>query len=97
MYIKTGIFYWGIFDLISLILLICQQRFLFLGSTFFTSMLSIAPLPSQIISPASLLPPISTLDVLGLSKSVSIPVFTSIVHAFVCSCIDYCNSTHWPP
>ncbi len=25
-------------------------------------------------------------------KSVSIPVFTSIIHAFICSRIDYCNS-----
>src|SRR6218665_4049436 len=28
----------------------------------------------------------------AIRKSVSIPAFTSIVHAFVCSRIDYCNS-----
>ena len=28
----------------------------------------------------------------AIRKSVSIPVFTSILHAFVCSRIDYCNS-----
>src|SRR6218665_2509303 len=27
-----------------------------------------------------------------IRKAVSVPVFTSIVHAFVCSWIDYCNS-----
>src|SRR6218665_2999507 len=27
-----------------------------------------------------------------IGKAVSVPVFTSIVHAFVCSRIDYCNS-----
>src|SRR6218665_1220581 len=28
----------------------------------------------------------------AIRKSVSIPVFTSIVHAFVCSLFEYCNS-----
>ena len=27
-----------------------------------------------------------------ICKAVSVPIFTSIVHAFVCSRIDYCNS-----
>src|SRR6218665_3295101 len=27
-----------------------------------------------------------------IRKTVSVPIFTSIVHAFVCSRIDYCNS-----
>src|SRR6218665_672740 len=27
-----------------------------------------------------------------IGKAVSVPIFTSIVHAFVCSRIDYCNS-----
>src|SRR6218665_2406234 len=27
-----------------------------------------------------------------IRKAVSVPIFTSIVHAFVCSSIDYCNS-----
>src|SRR6218665_856126 len=27
-----------------------------------------------------------------IRKAVSVPIFTSIVHAFVCSRIDYCNS-----
>src|SRR6218665_1554116 len=30
-------------------------------------------------------------SVITIRKAVSVPIFTSIVHAFVCSRIDYCN------
>ena len=48
-------------------------------------LLLIAPLPSQIVYPTCLVPE----PLRATRKSVFIPVFTSIVHAFVCSRIDY--------
>ena len=71
----------------------CHFTFLFPFRDLHVGSLLIALLPSQIVSPTSLVAPISIWDVLGLyetqSPRLSLPL---LLYAFVCSSIDYCNS-----
>ena len=68
------------------------RHFTFLSSVRDLGSLLIVLLPSQIVSPTSLVPPIFIWDVLGLSDSLPPRLSTSSAHAFVCSRINYCNS-----